>query len=998
MANASPPIDNPSGSVWHRWEPHIHAPGTVLNDQFGGGASAWDEFLSRIERADPPIRALGVTDYYSLQLYERAVEEKRKGRLSGIDLLFPNVEMRLAVAAKGTPINLHLLISPDDPEHVEQARRLLRELTFGYPGETYRCSREDLIRLGRAFDRSATDEVRALEVGTNQFKVNPDELFAALTSSAWAHDNILVAVAGSNRDGTAQLQSDQSLAATRKKLEASANIIFASQPKQREFWLGRGVVSVEQLKVEWGGCKPCLHGSDAHDHEAVGKPSLDRFSWIKGDLRFEALRQACIEPEGRAFVGPAPPLAAMPSRVIDRIHVSRADWTGTPTVLLNSGLVAIIGARGSGKTALVEMIAASAYALPGHVSDRSFLMRASPLLGNAEATLTWAEGEPTEEMLASAVDEIPFETARVQYLSQKFVDQLCSSDGLADELVAEIERVVFEAHPPEDRLGAVNFAELRQSRTTRAQIYRERQQERLSETSAALVAEIEKKHTLSELRTQRDEKRASIEQDKRDRLGLVGGGQADRTQRLEAVSRAIEQVRGRIDRLTRRHQSLIALQAEVADFRKSAARTHLRRWKESYVAAGLTSDQWEAFDLDFKGEVDWILSDEIKKAATDAAALKGPAAGEPGPADETAREVSVIAAGADLGNQTLSLLLKEQQRVQALIGIDQANRRKYLQLTEKITKGEAELERFVSAVESAETADTRIAELGGARREAYAGVFEAIVAEEQALAELYAPLADKLQGQSGALAKLSFSVRRNVDIGAWAKAGEELLDLRAGPFRLRGTLAAEAEKVLGRAWRIGTAEDVSAAMTAFRDTYQGDLREHAPERTKDRKEMRTWSAAVGRWLHSTEHIKVTYGVRYDGVEIEQLSPGTRGIVLLLLYLAIDREDDRPLIIDQPEENLDPKSIFDELVWRFREAKQRRQIIIVTHNANLVVNTDADQVIVASSGAHRPGQLPLISYASGGLENPEIRRQVCEILEGGAAAFIERAKRLRVDVP
>jgi energy-coupling factor transporter ATP-binding protein EcfA2 len=103
------------------------------------------------------------------------------------------------------------------------------------------------------------------------------------------------------------------------------------------------------------------------------------------------------------------------------------------------------------------------------------------------------------------------------------------------------------------------------------------------------------------------------------------------------------------------------------------------------------------------------------------------------------------------------------------------------------------------------------------------------------------------------------------------------------------------------------------------------------------------------WLYGTDHITVSYGVQYEGVDIEQLSPGTRGIVLLLLYLAIDRDDDRPLIIDQPEENLDPKSIFDELVERFRRAKQRRQIIIVTHNAELVVNTDADQVIVATCG-------------------------------------------------
>ena len=57
---------------------------------------------------------------------------------------------------------------------------------------------------------------------------------------------------------------------------------------------------------------------------------------------------------------------------------------------------------------------------------------------------------------------------------------------------------------------------------------------------------------------------------------------------------------------------------------------------------------------------------------------------------------------------------------------------------------------------------------------------------------------------------------------------------------------------------------------------------------------------------------------------------------------------------------------------------RRQMIVVTHNANLIVNTDADQVIVASAGPHRTDSLPEIDHESGGLEDPEIRRQVCEI--------------------
>jgi predicted ATPase len=85
--------------------------------------------------------------------------------------------------------------------------------------------------------------------------------------------------------------------------------------------------------------------------------------------------------------------------------------------------------------------------------------------------------------------------------------------------------------------------------------------------------------------------------------------------------------------------------------------------------------------------------------------------------------------------------------------------------------------------------------------------------------------------------------------------------------------------------------------------------------------------------------------------------------LLLLHLSIDTSDDRPLTIDQPEENLDPKSVYDILVPHIRSARRRRQVIIVTHNPSLVVNTDADQVIVADSVRRERGKLPEISYSA-----------------------------------
>ena len=237
---------------------------------------------------------------------------------------------------------------------------------------------------------------------------------------------------------------------------------------------------------------------------------------------------------------------------------------------------------------------------------------------------------------------------------------------------------------------------------------------------------------------------------------------------------------------------------------------------------------------------------------------------------------------------------------------------------------------------------------------------------------------------------------RIADIAKWAKQGEdELFDLRGGPFKGIGSLAKEANLMLYETWRTGDAAAVSTAMIKFRKKHQEALLDKAPYPRTDQSNYRPWSRRFAQWLYSTEHISLEYGIKYDGIDIRKLSPGTRGIVLVLLYLVLDDADDRPLIIDQPEENLDPKSIYDELVPLFQAAKKKRQVIMVTHNANLVVNTDADQIIVADAGPQSANGLPPITYKSGGLDEPSIREIVCDILEGGEEAFRDRARRLRI---
>ena len=122
--------------------------------------------------------------------------------------------------------------------------------------------------------------------------------------------------------------------------------------------------------------------------------------------------------------------------------------------------------------------------------------------------------------------------------------------------------------------------------------------------------------------------------------------------------------------------------------------------------------------------------------------------------------------------------------------------------------------------------------------------------------------------------------------------------------------------------------------------------------------------------------------------LDQLSPGERGTLLLVFYLLIDKSD-IPLIIDQPEENLDNQTVYDILVPCIKEVKTRRQIIIVTHNPNLAVVCDADQVIYASIDK-KDGNC--VTYESGGIENPVINKHVVDVLEGTMPAFEDRDRK------
>ena len=165
-------------------------------------------------------------------------------------------------------------------------------------------------------------------------------------------------------------------------------------------------------------------------------------------------------------------------------------------------------------------------------------------------------------------------------------------------------------------------------------------------------------------------------------------------------------------------------------------------------------------------------------------------------------------------------------------------------------------------------------------------------------------------------------------------------------------------------------------------------------------------------LNHIEHFFTTnfydyqFEIEYQGDKFDQMSPGKKAFIVLKLILEFS-DSKIPVLIDQPEHSLDNRAIYNQLTQYIKQTKLKRQIIIVTHNPNIVVAGDAENIIVANQQSDDfPNQNgEKFDYINGALENNKnnlesqfilqkqsIRTHVCDILEGGEDAFINREKK------
>lgn len=201
----------------------------------------------------------------------------------------------------------------------------------------------------------------------------------------------------------------------------------------------------------------------------------------------------------------------------------------------------------------------------------------------------------------------------------------------------------------------------------------------------------------------------------------------------------------------------------------------------------------------------------------------------------------------------------------------------------------------------------------------------------------------------------------------------------------------------GMAFTLAQADDAGkvAAVFAIQRTLLGDdalddlaLGGHFRNYLQRKREKLEFADHVLAWFPEDD-LRIEYRRDEAWHPISRGSQGQRSAALLAFLLAFGEE---PLVLDQPEDDLDNHLIYDLIVRQIRENKLRRQLIIVTHNPNVVVNGDAELVHVMEFGR---GQC--FVQQSGSLQEPDVRREVCRVMEGGHEAFSRRWKRLGREV-
>lgn len=1016
------------GSIWRKWDLQVHTPYSHLNNQFGDDFDFYaKELFSRA--VENEIRVIGVADYFTIDGYKalRALlaDEARLAAVCDSDdemigavnriTLFPNVEIRLSTLVGSDRVNLHVVFSDElDPEDIEQ--NFLHELNCLYEGtpqerdKSLKLHPRNIEKLGARL-KQEHDRFRGesdMFIGMKNAVVDHSEISEVLERRPIFRGKYVLGIPSD--EDLSRVSWDGQDHNVRKVLIQKSDFLFAANPKTVDWALGRKSPSLEEHEKEFKGRKPCFNSSDAHAFGEMFIPSEGRHTWVKADPTFNGLLQVLNEPSDRVYIGTEPEILnrvrTNPTRYIKSVSISKSEETDFEEVWfdtsleLNYGLVAIIGNKGSGKSALADIIGLTGHSVHGQpdtaehfsfLNSEKFRRKKDNKSRHFECRLVWrSEGDQVVHNLGDAVATNEIE--RVKYIPQSYLERICSDIGSVREtgFQQELEAAIFTGLSDADKLGKPSLSELiayetEETRHRIAQLKAEIEDDVDNLVSCYKRADPRFREELEKRIKQKELELESVQSTRPEEIAKPPEA-AENTELLseiEVARQALGETKLSADQAEKKK---LELAKTVAICRKldgsldnlesqvASATEEIREYCEvleidfeSVVSFELNRVQLQSkFDSasDELEKIDWQLDDSNEGSLSESKVT----------AEAKLQRLLAELAGPEKKYQTYLKELKDwQERCEQIEGTRE--------ISGSLAQLRVELEELDGLQESLENA-----------RHACIKHALDVLAEIGQTKDMYQkrhkPIQDSVDKHELVKNNLSFSV--SVTPTNFESAFLNFIDqgrrgafhgIDAGTANLR-TIVEETDFETAE----GVEEFLRRILDALEELPNGGRQSHPETQLRSSIDI----SQLYNYLFSLDYLLPQYSLLWQGKQVDQLSPGERGTLLLIFYLLVDTGE-VPLIIDQPEENLDNQTVYKVLVQAIKEAKSRRQIIIVTHNPNLAVVCDAEQVIYADIDKEN---LNAVTYESGAIENPSINTHILNVLEGTRPAFHNRDSKYR----
>ncbi len=1004
------------GSKWNKWDLHVHTPKSIIQHYGGDTEEAWESFISDLERLPDEFKVLGINDYIFLDGYKKVKEYKNQGRLPKIELILPVIELRInKFASLGDEawkkINLHVIFS-DQLSYDEIETQFLSAIQHSIKispdieGVEFRgvATRENLENLGKQIKDSSTVQINHSDLKVGFWNINFDYTVVMDIVNGYFKGKCLTAVGKSEWDS---MRWDGS-AAEKKNTINKAAFSFTSLEKAEHY--NKHSEKLKKAKVR----NFLLDCSDAHsfsDKQNEKDKIGNCFTWLKADLTFEGLKQIAND-KSRIFIGETPPLLERtrtnPTKFIDRLSINKITdsklsekWFDDFDLELNPSMVAIIGNKGQGKSAIADAIG-----LLGNTpnyADFSFLhktkfRRPRPInkSENFNASLFWLDGSFEEKKLNENPDETS--VTKIKYLPQNFLEKLCNED--LKDFESELRNVIFSHLSDADRIGKNSLDELieYQSEVINEDISEIKNKIQISNKE---IIELEKKGSESY--------RKSLEERLKEKKNELKAHDAVKPTPVEAptdekvikknekTTKRISEIRNEINEISEKiskiQKSLSTTKIEIAEIERVIQL--LDSFEKQYISLkDEIQDVFQKHSLSVKDSI----SLTIKKEQIEDVLNKK-------------RSLS-ISLNESIHNDNKTGLMdkkqvieKELQELQDKLDEQSKAYQKYIDAI-KIWNEKRELiigsedkegtikslEKQISYIEKELTGDLEKSK--EKRKSLIIELFEKKSEIIELYKKLFEPITTFIANYGNQLSE--YEIKLDVDfkiVGLVEKFFDHISLGSKGSF-IGNPAGVEKLKQLIENSELKTAEGITSFLDTLIEHLKIDKREDqkAAKREVETQLKKGYSVLdLYSYLFNLDYLKPEYRLKLGDKNLSELSPGERGALLLIFYLTLD-QNDIPLVIDQPEENLDNQSVFKILVQFIIRAKEKRQIIIVTHNPNLAVACNAEQIIHVSMNKENGNEINIIS---GSLENPKINNAVINILEGTYPALNTRTNTYKV---